>query len=60
MIPLDKQNKYRRIYGELRPSYRHSGQVYEGLLASRITPESRVLDAGCGRAGVIGLSTRTG
>ncbi len=55
MIPLEKQNRYRRLYGELRPGYRHSGQVYEGLLASRITPESRVLDAGCGRAGVIGL-----
>lgn len=55
MIPLDQQDRYRELYRTLRPNYRTSGQIYEGLVAKHITPETRVLDAGCGRAGVIGL-----
>jgi len=55
VIPLEQQDRYRNLYRTLRPTYRTSGQVYEGLVAKHITPEARVLDAGCGRAGVIGL-----
>lgn len=55
MIPLDQQDLYRERYRKLKPTYRTSGQIYEGLVARHITPETKVLDAGCGRAGVIGL-----
>lgn len=55
MIPLDQQDRYRELYRKLKPTYRTSGQIYEGLVAKRITAETKVLDAGCGRAGVIGL-----
>lgn len=55
MIPLDKQESYRQLYKRLRPGYRTSGQIYEGLVAKHIAAETRVLDAGCGRAGVLGL-----
>ena len=55
MISLDQQDKYRELYRTLRPTYRTSGQIYEGLVAKHITLETKVLDAGCGRAEVIGL-----
>ncbi|MBM4464818.1 MAG: class I SAM-dependent methyltransferase [Chloroflexi bacterium] len=55
MIPLDQQDHYRERYRTLKPTYRTSGQIYERLVAKHITPETKVLDAGCGRAGVIGL-----
>jgi SAM-dependent methyltransferase len=55
MIPLDQQDRYRELYRKLKPTYRTSGQIYEGLVTKQIAPEARVLDAGCGRAGVIGL-----
>ena len=55
MIPLDQQDRYRQRYRKLRPTYRTSGQIYEALVARYITPETKVLDAGCGRVGVIGL-----
>lgn len=55
MIPLDQQDRYRERYRTLRPTYRTSGQVYEALVAKHITSEVKVLDAGCGRAGVVGL-----
>lgn len=53
MIPLDKQEAYRRRYAALKPGYRSSNQVYAALLTSHLTPDSRALDAGCGRAGVL-------
>ncbi len=55
MISLDRQNLYRRLYRELKPGYQTSGQVYEDLVARSITSETRVLDAGCGRVGVLSL-----
>ena len=55
MISLDQQDRYRERYRGLKPAYRTSGQIYEGLVARHIGPEAKVIDAGCGRAGVIGL-----
>lgn len=55
MIPLEKQNRYRAIYKDMSPGYKHSGSIYEGLVKGHLTPEARVLDAGCGRGGVIEL-----
>lgn len=55
MIPLDRQNRYRQRYRALYPAYRDSGTLYETLFASHLTKDARVLDAGCGRDGVLGL-----
>lgn len=55
MISLDKQERYRQLYKKLKPGYRTSGQIYESLVASHIASETRVLDAGCGRVGVLNL-----
>jgi SAM-dependent methyltransferase len=55
MIPLEKQNRYRAICQDMRPGYKHSGSIYEGLVKRYLTPEARVLDTGCGRGGVIEL-----
>lgn len=55
MISLEKQNKYREFFKKLKPGYKTSGEIYESLVASLISPKARLLDAGCGRVGVIGL-----
>lgn len=55
MISLDRQNQYRELYARLRPGYRTSGQVYEALVRQCTTPQTRVLDLGCGRGGVMEL-----
>ena len=56
MIPLDRQERYRDIYRSLRPGYKDSVALYAELVGRYVTPEARVLDAGCGRGGVIELS----
>jgi len=55
MIPLDKQERYRDIYRSLRPGYEDSVTLYARLVGRYVTREARVLDAGCGRGGVIEL-----
>jgi SAM-dependent methyltransferase len=55
MIPLDKQQRYRDLYRSLRPGYEDGVGLYARLIAQHVTPETRVLDAGCGRGGVIEL-----
>ena len=53
MLSLDVQNSYRDRYRELAPGWRPSGELLEALVRSRLTPQSRVLDLGCGRGGVV-------
>jgi ubiquinone/menaquinone biosynthesis C-methylase UbiE len=53
MIPLDRQERYRELYRSLRPGYEGGVAVYSRLVGRYITPGARVLDAGCGRGGVI-------
>jgi len=55
MIPLDKQDRYRQIYRDLRPGYQDGVTLYAHLVGRLITPQATVLDAGCGRGGVIEL-----
>jgi len=55
MLPLNKQNAYRERYKRLRSGWRTSGEEFEALTRSHITPQSRVLDLGCGRGGVMEL-----
>ncbi len=55
MIPLDKQERYRDLYRSLRPGYEDGVSLYARLVGQHVAPETRVLDAGCGRGGVIEL-----
>lgn len=55
MLPLDVQNSYRARYRAMRPSWSSSGEQVEALVRNYLTPESQVLDLGCGRGGVVEL-----
>lgn len=55
MIPLSKQERYRDLYRSLRPGYEDGVAVYARLVGRYATPRTKVLDAGCGRGGVIEL-----
>jgi SAM-dependent methyltransferase len=58
LLPLTLQNSYRARYRAMRPDWRSSGDQLEALVRSRLTPDSRVLDLGCGRGGVVELFWR--
>lgn len=53
MLSNDRQEWYRQRYDQMRPGWRSSSHVYQDLVARRLTPETRVLDLGCGRGGVM-------
>jgi SAM-dependent methyltransferase len=55
MIPLEKQERYRDLYRRQRPGYEDGVATYARLVGKYLTPETRVLDAGCGRGGIIEL-----
>ncbi|MGQ0601952.1 MAG: methyltransferase domain-containing protein [Anaerolineales bacterium] len=58
MLPLDQQNHYRARYARLQPGWRTSGDEFESAMRRHVTPDSRVLDVGCGRGGVMELFWR--
>lgn len=58
LLPLTLQNTYRARYRAMRPGWQSSGDQLEALVRSHLTPESRVLDLGCGRGGVVELFWR--
>ena len=58
MLPLDRQNRYRERYRREHPGWRTSGDEFEALARQRLGPDSRVLDLGCGRGGVMELFWR--
>jgi ubiquinone/menaquinone biosynthesis C-methylase UbiE len=58
LLPLDLQNAYRSRYRAMRPGWRTSGDQLEELVRSYVTPNSQVLDLGCGRGGVVELFWR--
>lgn len=55
MLPLEKQNVFRRRYAEERPGWRPSGDALEALVRGQVTPATCLLDIGCGRGGVAEL-----
>lgn len=57
-LPLALQNLYRERYRAMRPGWRSSGDQLEAMVRSHVTPDSRVLDLGCGRGGVVELIWR--
>jgi SAM-dependent methyltransferase len=58
LLPLTLQNSYRARYRAMRPDWRSSGDQLEALVRGYVTPNSRVLDLGCGRGGVVELFWR--
>src|SRR5579864_2911777 len=58
LLPLTVQNAYRSRYRAMRPGWRSSGDQLEALVRATATPDSRVLDLGCGRGGVVELIWR--
>jgi SAM-dependent methyltransferase len=52
-LPYDAQTAYREQYRAARPGWLSSGDQFDVVVKSRITPESAVLDLGCGRTGGI-------
>lgn len=58
MLPLNKQNYYRERYKQRRRGWRTSGEELESLARKHLHAESRVLDVGCGRGGVLELFWR--
>jgi SAM-dependent methyltransferase len=58
LLPLTLQNTYRARYRQMRPEWRSSGDQLEALVRGYANPESRILDLGCGRGGVVELFWR--
>lgn len=53
VLPLSKQNLYRQRYHALNPQWHTSGDEYERIVREHITPQTRLLDIGGGRGGLI-------
>jgi ubiquinone/menaquinone biosynthesis C-methylase UbiE len=53
VLPLDRQNEYRRRYRALTPSWQSSGDAYERLVREVLMSDTRLLDLGGGRGGLI-------
>ena len=58
LLPLSLQNTYRARYRAMRPDWQSSGDQLEALVRRYVTPDTRVLDLGCGRGGVVELFWR--
>jgi len=58
LLPLTLQNTYRARYRAMRPGWQSSGDQLEALVRGLLTKDSRVLDLGCGRGGLIELIWR--
>jgi SAM-dependent methyltransferase len=55
MLDLDRQNAYRRRYAREHPGWQDSGPIYEAAARRHVRPDTRLLDLGCGRGGLVEL-----
>ncbi len=53
MTALDRLEYYRQRYAELSPGWEPATARYQRWAAQRRGPQSRVLDLGCGRGGIV-------
>ena len=53
MVAEDQLEHHRRRYAALKPGWEHATARFQRWIAARLTPDSRVLDLGCGRGGVV-------
>jgi SAM-dependent methyltransferase len=52
-LPYETQTAYREHYRAARPGWMSSGDQFDLVVQKHLTPESAVLDLGCGRTGGI-------
>jgi SAM-dependent methyltransferase len=52
MLRLDRQERYRQRYKKIKPGYRPALEVYKAFADGLVTPQTRLLDAGCGEGGL--------
>jgi ubiquinone/menaquinone biosynthesis C-methylase UbiE len=50
---MDRVESYRRHYATLAPGWEPATARYQRRVAACLTPETRVLDLGCGRGGIV-------
>ncbi|MCZ7673625.1 MAG: methyltransferase domain-containing protein [Chloroflexi bacterium] len=53
MLSLERQNALREQYRMMNPGWRPATEVYANLVRQHLPPDSRVLDLGCGRGGLV-------
>ena len=53
MLDLERQNRWREQYRLQRPTWQPATEVYADRVRQALRPESRVLDLGCGRGGLV-------
>ncbi len=53
MLSLEKQNEWRERYRRLHPDWRPATERFAELVRGRLRPDSRLLDLGCGRGGLV-------
>lgn len=53
MLSLDQQNQLREEYRQIRPDWSPASELYAALVRKHLMSESRLLDLGCGRGGLI-------
>lgn len=52
-LPFEAQTAYREHYRAVRPGWTSSGDQFDAVVEKHLTPDSVVLDLGCGRTGGI-------
>lgn len=52
MLKLDRQERYRQRYKQIRAGYRPALEIYQEISDQLVTPQTRLLDAGCGEGGL--------
>lgn len=53
MLSLEAQNKWREAYRQTHPGWRPATEVFAELVRHNLRPQSRLLDVGCGRGGLV-------
>jgi SAM-dependent methyltransferase len=53
MLSLDRQNEFRERYRRANPSWRPATEVYADLVRAHLQADTRMLDLGCGRGGLV-------
>ena len=53
MLSLDRQNELRDAYRSINPSWQPATELFAARVRNAIEPDSRILDLGCGRGGLV-------
>jgi SAM-dependent methyltransferase len=53
MLSLERQNTLRQQYRQAHPEWRPGTELFAALVRQHLRPDSRLLDLGCGRGGLV-------